>query len=237
MSDRMSLPKLLLVCLFLSLTSSCSTAPAAMAVPETLVSVDPLPVAGANPRTWNRPISFGPWKTAKVREGLRWDFAKELPGVEAGYAQKRYRLLLVGDGEDGVQAECVARSLRLSRGGFSIDPTFGKLPPLVCAFRSLATDDHWTLTLRKGGQRMRGEISDSRGSERILAVRSVHDLQDGWSGIDPVGFEIEAERSVIGAVETINRGRVWIEPDLDRRSQERVASAAAVLLIWEPVED
>jgi hypothetical protein len=40
----------------------CSVATMAVS-PALAAAAEPLDVRGANPRLWNRPISFGPWQT------------------------------------------------------------------------------------------------------------------------------------------------------------------------------
>ncbi len=221
-----------LVLVFIALViSGCRTA--AISVPAELADAKAFAVTGANPRIWNRPLSFGPWRTSEVREGGRWGFAAPLLGLEAGFSQQPYRLVL--EHEDGreVRAECVSRSVTLSRSGWSMDPTLGALPALACGFRS-DDGDEWTLKLHARGTNFEGELSSS-GSQ--LKVRSLHLLEGSRlpSG-EPVGYEIVGE-STLGAVETVNRGRVWIAPSTGSAIEGRIAAAAAVLLLFEPADE
>lgn len=236
----MSHPRLTLILvtlLPLSILSFTGCSTATMAVgPELSASAEPFVVTGANPRTWNRPLSFGPWRTVEVREGLRWGFAAPLLGMEAGFSRQPYRLVL--EREDGavVQAECVTRSITLSRSGWTVDPTFGSLPALACGFRSEATGDEWTLRLHARGTKLTGEIGSPLETPWIL--RSVHTMEGSrFPNADPVGYEMVSGGSAVGAVEIVNRGRVWISPSLDGMGDARMAAAAAALLIYEPPPD
>ena len=68
--------------LSLLLLAGCTTPlvqPARIAIPAAAVAVE-----GANPRTWNQPISFGDWHTAIVNEGTTRSFLYDLGMLEAG---------------------------------------------------------------------------------------------------------------------------------------------------------
>ena len=214
------------------LIAGCRTA--FMSVPAELAATEAFAVTGANPRLWNRPLSFGPWRTSEVREGGRWGFAAPLLGLEAGFSQQPYRLVLEHEDGRAVQAECVARSVTLSRSGWSVDPTLGALPALACGFRS-DDGDEWTLKLHARGTNFEGELSSSSGSP--LKIRSVHRLEGSRlpSG-EPVGYEIAGD-SPLAAVETVNRGRVWLAPSAGSSIDRRTAAAAAVLLLFEPADE
>lgn len=222
------------ICFLSIATAGCSTA--VMSVDSELSSMtEPLTVSGANPRLWNRPLSFGPWRTVEVREGLRWGFGAPLLGLEAGFARQPYRLVLENSDVGTVQVECVASSITLSRSGWTLDPTFGSLPVLACGFRS-DTGDEWTMKMYERGTKRQGEITSSRGAR--LQIRSVHTLQGSrFRNADPVGYEIASDESTVGAVEIVNRGRVWISPAAEQRRDAQIAAAAAALLLFDPTSE
>jgi hypothetical protein len=207
----------------------CSVATMAVS-PALAAAAEPLDVRGANPRLWNRPISFGPWQTLEVREGLQWGLAGPLLGVEVGFSRQPYRLLLSGEDGDQLQVECVTRKLLLSKKGWSVDPSFGAIPALACGFRSVESGEEWAMKLHNRSMNMTGHLMFSDG--RTLPLQSVHRLEGSRiSSADPVGFEIGSGQ-IFGAVEVVNRGRVWIDPSLGHRDRDRIAAAAAALLLY-----
>lgn len=215
---------------FVCLTfAGCQTAQ--MQIPEPLAAIAPLDVEGADPRRWNAPIRFGPWATTEVREGLTWNFSERLLGIEAGVAFQPYRLV-VSSGADPIQAECTTYRVVLSRNGLSVDPSFGKIPTLACAFRGTTVGEgsFWLHTTATNAEE--GDVDFPDG---VWTVRSIRRFQ-GSSIVSgtPLGYEVRKRDRVIGAVETINRGRVWMDPSLSERERLRLAAVTTALLLYEP---
>jgi hypothetical protein len=203
--------------------------------PELAGRTEPLSVTGHNPRLWNRPLAFGPFRTEQVSEGGEWRWAGPLLGGEAGVAWQRYRLTLT-DGEQRIQAACKTRRVFFERDGWSIDPSLGRLPALQCALRPETGGDAWVLTLRNSGPRFSGSL-EPEGGGTAITLKSAHRAEGGIvDSADPVGFTIEQNGAVIGAVETINRGRVWIDPSVAGTGRLRAAAAAAALLLFDPAD-
>lgn len=48
---------------------------------------------------------------------------------------------------------------------------------------------------------------------------------------DPIGYEIVDGDRALAAVETINRGRVWIAHEVSEEERARIASVATALLL------
>ena len=207
--------------------SACQVAQ--MPVAPSLAPVDAVPVAGANPRRWNSQIAFGPWRTEVAREGLKWDFAAPLLGLTAGFSFQPYRVVLSAGGEP-IQAECITRAASLARGSLSVDPALGHIPALACGFRGRGDG---TLRLRTTATNKEDGSVDFGDTRWTL--RSVHRFRGSSipSG-EPLGYEFAGGDRVVAAVETINQGRVWIDPAVSPRDQERLAVAVMVLLLYDP---
>lgn len=221
-------PTRLAVLLLLVLATGCQTAQMKVATP--LAGIDAMPVQGANPRRWNAPIRFGPWGTSEVHEGLTWNFGLPLLGLDLGYSFQPYRFVLASEAQS-VQAECVTRDARVSRKGVSIDLARKRIPPLACGFRGLGDG-----TLRLRTTLANKEEGDIDFGQPRWSVRSVHHLEGArFQSGDPVGYEILAGDQVIAAVETINRGRVWVDPSLPAEERTRIAAVSTALLMYKPV--
>jgi hypothetical protein len=214
----------------LLLATACQTAQMKVATP--LAAVDAMPVSGANPRHWNAPVRFGPWLTSEVDEGLTWNFGLHLLGLDLGYTFKPYRFVLRSEGQP-VQAECITRGALLAHKGFSLDIATDRIPQLACGFKGIGDG---TLRLRRTtANTVEGEIDFGRPSWK---VRSVHRLEGSkFRSGDPVGYEIATENQVIAAVETINRGRVWMAPSLPPEDRARMAAVSTALLMYRPLDE
>ncbi len=111
-----------------------------------------------------------------------------------------------------------------------MDPAIGKLPALACAFQGRGTG-----TLRLYATAMNQETATIDYGDRRCDLRSVRRLQGSSipSG-PPLGYEITGGGAAVAAVETINQGRVWLDPAVAPRGQERLAVAIMVLLLYDP---
>lgn len=235
---RPSLPLLLL--LLAVPLAACTVAQLAVA-PELAGGPEPLAVTGANPRTWNQPLGFGPFRTSANRDGTELSWAFEAFGIGAGGASRPYGFRLAdaaGGGE--LEVACHTRELRLFRGSFEVDVTAAFRPALACAIRPAvavpalgggAVAAPALLTLAVKAQDYRGELGLAGGAP--LEVRSVHRFAgSSLRNPEPVGYELARGGRVLAAVETVNRGRVWLSPDLAGEERRQVASAAAALLLF-----
>jgi hypothetical protein len=219
------LPALVLAASFL--LQACQVAQ--MRVAPELERLAAVPVSGANPRRWNAPLAFGPWRSDVAYEGMKWDFALPLLGLTAGYSTQPYRVVVTSGGPP-IQAECHARAASLSRKGLAVDPAFGKLPAFACAFQGRGTGSLRLNTTAMGQEAGTIDYGDTR-----WGLRSAHRFQGSSipSG-PPLGYEVTGGDRVVAAVETINQGRVWIDPAVSPRDQERLAVAIMVLLLYDP---
>ncbi|HYC87631.1 MAG TPA: hypothetical protein VEO54_00340 [Thermoanaerobaculia bacterium] len=187
---------------------------------------DAYAVEGANPRRWNQPLAFGPYRTAAVNEGTTRSWLADLEVVQVGKADQGYRLTL-----NGVAVECHTRELVIGRAGFFVDASLGREPLLVCGYDRGGARSVLALS-RTGGAEpsLRGELREANGAA-AYEVRSVHRNAGGsLPSSEPFGYEILRDGRRVAAVETINRGRVWIDPDAADR--DTLAAAAASLLLF-----
>ena len=202
--------------------------------PSLAARAEPMSVTGNNPRLWNRPLAFGAFRTEQVAEGGEWRWAVPLLGGEAGIAWQNYRLVLT-DGQQRMQAVCRTRRVFFERDGLSVDPALGRLPVLQCALRPEDGGDPWVMTLRRTPSMKFAGTLGREGGGVTMQIESKHRAEGAIvdSG-DPLGYSIAADGTVVGAVETINRGRVWIDPAMSERDRIRAAAVAAALLLFDP---
>ncbi|HEX8252256.1 MAG TPA: hypothetical protein VF846_03825 [Thermoanaerobaculia bacterium] len=185
-------------------------------------------VSGSNPRRWNAPISFGDWRTEMVNEGTRRSWLTQVGVVQVARADQGYHLAL-----NGVDVECHTKEFAIGAGGVFVDPTFGNAPLLVCGYDSRG--ERSVLTLHRTGRiepMLRGTLRDDDGN--ALEVRSLHrPIGAKFPAGEAYGFELMRGEERVAVVETINRGRVWIDPAAQNRDT-LAAAAASLLLFREP---
>ena len=214
--------------LLLLLTACASVQPVRIAVPSPAMTVE-----GANPRVWNRPISFGDWRTLSVNEGTTRSFLADLGILDVGKTDQAYRMVLQGPGAQ-TDVECHMREVVVGAAGVFVQASLGKEPILVCGFTRKGYRSVLALTRSgKGEPSLVGELRQVGGT--TYDVRSIHRAVGGTipSG-DPFGYEIVRDEQAFAMVETVNQGRVWIDPEAPNRDD--LAAAAAALLLFKDVE-
>jgi hypothetical protein len=210
----------------LLLTACATVQPVRIAIPATAVNVE-----GANPRTWNQPISFGEWRTAVVNEGTTRSFLTELGILDVGKTDQAYRMVLQGPGAQ-TNVECHMREVVAGSAGVFVQASLGRESVLVCGLWRKGYRTVLALTRTgKPEPSLIGELRQVGGT--TYDVRSIHRAAGGGlpSG-EPFGYEILRDEQALAIVETVNQGRVWIDPDAPNRDD--LAAAAAALFFFKP---
>lgn len=212
----------------LLLLTACGTVqPVRIAMPSGM------DVEGANPRVWNQPLSFGAWRTASVNEGTTRSFLADLGILDVGKTDQAYRMVLEGPGQP-TNVECHMREIVVGRAGVFVQASLGRDPILVCGLARAGYQSVLALT-RTGRPEpsLAGELRQVGGT--TYDVRSIHRAATGGiPGGEPFGYEIVRGERSFAIVETVNRGRVWIDPEAPNRDD--LAAAAAALLLFRDVD-
>lgn len=215
--------------ILLLLAAACaSVEPARIAIPPAAVNVE-----GANPRRWNQPLSFGAWRTSSVNEGTTRSFLVDLGMLDVGKTDQAYRMTLEGTGVP-TNVECHTREIVVGSAGVFLQASLGREPILVCGFTRGQLRSVLALTRTgKPEPSLVGELRQVGGT--TYDVRSVHRAAGGGlPGGEPFGYEIVRGERPFAVVETVNRGRVWIDPEAPNRDD--LAAAAAALLLFRDVD-
>ena len=206
--------------LFLLLLTACATAPPVrIAIPATAVT--------------NVNGTFGEWRVALVDEGAPLSFLFELGILDAGQTDQADRLAVQGPG-DQTNVECHARELVVGRADVFVQASLGREPVLVCALWRKGYRTVLALTRSgKSEPSLIGELRQVGGT--TYDVRSIHRAAGGGlPSAEPLGYEILRDEHAFAIVETVNEGRVWIDPDAPNRDD--LAAAAAALLMFKNVD-
>jgi hypothetical protein len=201
-------------------------AAARLALDPALSAIEPFPVEGANPRRWEKPLAFGPWKVGSLDEPGTSGFAAQALHLGGGYAKTPYRFRVEGPGIP-LDVECFAKDAKAWFKGFQADVRQASgLPALACAFR----DPDGAVTTFEMKSKGTGKFVGAVASNPPLEVRSEHRLEGSRVPLgDPAGYVLQRGDAVVGTVETLNRGRVWL-----RDGTAIEAATAAALLLFVP---
>jgi hypothetical protein len=196
--------------------------------PATTAHID-IPATAYDVQGANQALSFGPWQTVAVNEGTTRSWLADLDILQIGSGDQAYRLALQGTGVT-TSIDCHTGELVAGRAGVFMQTSLGQSPVLVCGFGRGTTRTILALT-RTGRPEpsLRGELRQVNGT--TYDVQSIHRAaRSSIPAGEPFGYEISLDERPLAIVETINRGRVWIDPDAP--SPADLAAAAAALLLW-----
>ncbi len=190
-------------------------------------------VTGHSPRRFNQPIHFGPYSVRRLHDGgtFRWEAGwGEVSLVDS---ERPYAFTLTTLGQPPVEVQCESRNVRLRRededSTLELDFTGLQGPVLACGLQVGGTGPVLPLELSVGRDRLEGRLGSPWGT---LEVRSLH----GYAGstlasMDASGFEVSQGGQPWLVVETLNAGRVLLDPSADPRSQAYLAAVATALLL------
>ena len=231
------MPRFLCFCLaLLPLLGACQLA--RMQVSRELADVQPFEVPRAFWRKPNDPLSFGSWRTTRIRVG--WGEFRSTPAsigkttIDLQSFQQRYRLDVVAS--DGViSADCIQRAEAVGYKDWSLDSGALKgVAPLHCSYSGAAEGEMELLEMPTLVGSQEGNIDFG---VTHWHVQSVNRIEGARSPGNIVGYEILRDKEVVAAVQLINDWRVWMSPDLTTLEQDRIASVMMALLVYESPQD
>lgn len=221
--------------------SSCSVPP--MAVESSFKQqAEELPVAGRKVLKPNGDFTIGDYKVANVHRGWRRGSGFNILGYDNVKASQKYEFSLQdakGGGEWYVFGASRLHEKNLkSNNGITI-----QLAPNREYYSSYFTSPEsgqWQLvTVDPGHYFARKEFEGQVTNGRMLyQVKPVYKFEGkALPPGDILGYEFRDGNEVVGAVQVVNNGKVWIRPDLPQDTRMVLASAAASLLLYDKLKD
>jgi hypothetical protein len=219
--------------LALALGACRSSGPLHVVVDPSLADGEVYEVTGFTNRYWGKPLTFGTFATDKTRVGETWAWSGGFFDVGAGKRVQPYRFVFVGEGGERWQVECRAQTpiLHLGDADGRWELPLGETR-LGCALRDPGETVH-PLAVAGSGLEFRGE--GRFGDERI-EIRGLHEVPggDGRPHRIPgvLGYELRQGGRVVGSVDLLGHGRVYLARDVAPQLRNPVAMTAAVLLFF-----
>jgi len=186
-------------------------------------------------------ISFGPFAASKFHLG--WDHNSTLSAsvYSSNDFSKQYDFILKQDKAAEWKCECGVKAAQREMkgkllGGDLYIPVKNNTS-LSCTFKESQNDSNWTLDLSKDAKesdRFTGELSG--GGERIQ-IESIDEIegQHFKTGDEPSGYVYRKGERTIGALETLDPGRVWISTDSTGGLRPQLALASTALIVFQTV--
>lgn len=219
--------------------ASCSTPQ--MAVDNQLQSSSAMPVKGRQGWMVNQRLSFGEFASSKVKRG--WLKSYDIPFIVRFSGAKEKLAYDLTDGE-GNTAEVFAMGKLREQDLLLFNKYFDINLKWQDAFSG-------TISLNEGRQHYDFLLTDLnqnnwfrpaegfvRYEDSTIEVQPVDKLSNGKRalGMQSLGFQFVFNGEVVGAVETLNNGRVWLKDGLAPELRLVLGSVSAALLLRSELE-
>ena len=236
------------VCLFVCLgfllgPMACTTAK--MACPPKLSSsAVEMPVSGRQGFGLSEVFSFGPYKVTDVHRGWRVTTAWGVLGYGSSKSEQPFEFKVQANAHVPWQAHC-ATGVRWTELEFkNFMDTGGDLEWGLSSnalftgeFSRPGNEKPWKMVMRQetGDRVMDGLLSD--GAIRI-SVKGTRKLAGGaWPLTEATGYLFYGDRGLVGAVDVLNQGTVYIIKDLPDPVGNALAAAASALLLYRDLRE
>lgn len=232
---------LLIVSLACLLTFTSCTVPHMAVAPELQQSAEELPIEGRKFLKPNGNFQIGNYTVANVHRGWRNMGGFSIFSYNNISAKQQYGFSL----QDGMGSEWYVfggsrlkdKSLR-SKTGVTID-IGPNMEYYASHFTSPESGQWHLLTVDPGNylkrKKFRGELSNRKTTYTIAPVYKFEGK--GLPMSDVIGYEFKEGENVVGAVQVINNGKVWVSSQLNPDTRMVLASGMASLLLYEKLNE
>lgn len=219
--------------------ASCSTPQ--MAVDNELQSSTAMSVKGRQGWMLNQHLSFGEFTTGKVKRG--WLKSYDIPFiVRFSGAKEKLSYDLTDSGGNTAEVFCMGKLREQDL------PLFNQLFEVNLNWQDAFSG---TISLNEGRQHYDFLVTDLnqnnwfrpaegfiRYRDGLIEIQPVDKLSNGKRalGMEALGFQFVYKGEVVGAVETLNNGRVWLKDGLAPDLRLILGSVSAALLLRSELE-
>ncbi len=215
---------------------------ARMAIPEPLMTeAVEMTVEGRQKFTFKESLTFGPYRVTDVDRS--WTKTSSWGGqwFSNSKAKQSYEFTLRDSNTPIWEAQCATgvdeRELNFNNFlGGQLEITSASIY-FACAFLEKQERKRWRLVMSQSPSEMvmDGVLTD--GQTRIN-VKGSQKLQGSPIPLsDPTGYEFELRGHIVGAVEVINKGSVWLHPSIEPEIRSALATASSALLLYRAIHE
>jgi hypothetical protein len=233
-------PSIVITLLALTSLLACKTADITL---DPSLKAEAMPVKGRNGWQIGQVIAYGGYTTDKVRRG--WTKGYDIPFiVRFQGAKEKLSFAQFGPGKERAEVSCVSKfkstEIQLVKDFFGIPLDYQNFFAGNISFDEGRST--WDFIIHNpNGDFLREKASAGfaqNGSKRIeiQAIRGLEGQPDWMKELTVFGHEFRLDGKVVGAVSTMNKGKVWIDESLDAETKTVVAAIATGLLLRTDVE-
>ncbi len=236
MSIRKTAGYMVLIAVLAGITG-CTTA--RMKVPTALQGVSEMPVTGRKAFRFNESFQFAPYSVVDVKRGWTKGSSWGLMGFSSGHKNQQYEFTLHNAKNVEWKAQCATkvskRELEQNMWGGELTVELTAATAFVCTFHCEKTGDDWKMLLSRktGHAALTGTLTDGATSITVTGTRSLEGSSIELS--TATGYTFLMNNAMVGAVQVINTGAVWILPSSTEEIQQILANASAALILYDDI--
>lgn len=204
--------------------------------PDELSTSQRLAVEGRQGWKIHEHLRFGPYEAHEIDRSWTRGRDREILLYSGNKRRQRYTFTLREGGVDRWDVSCEANLTKHALGADGAEVALKNRSWLDCSLRSLgAPAEVWEMALSERSERPLGGRLSHGAAE--LEVRGTRKIQGGLPGEATTGYEVLEEERVVGAVEVVNNGAVWLHEGLSPDRQSLLSASAAALLLLEDLRE
>jgi hypothetical protein len=214
--------------------------------PQLVSAAQEMKVEGRKTFSFDETFFFGSYQVTEVHRGWTrstgFSISRELEKKFSGSkATQKYEFLLKDGKEDVWECQSITECDQ-----YKLDSLLGKKNKLgigintknilVCTFKSRNRPEEWQLMMDENydsSNDMKGELSDGKISIFVQGTRKLAGA--AFPMATPTGYEFLMDENIVGSVEVINKGAVWIIPSIEERLHSPLAVTSAALLLYQNI--
>ena len=222
---------------------ACTTARMARP-PEFSASAVEMPVSGRQGFGFSESFRFGPYLVSDVNRGWRVTTSWGILGYGSSKSEQPFEFKLRAHDNAVRQAHC-ANGVRwkemelnnfMDTGG-DLEWELSSHALFTCEFSPPDMKKSWKMVMKQETENlvMDGVLGD--GANRIF-VKGTRELEGGaWPLTEATGYLFYLDQDLVGGVDVLNQGAVWMKKDLSADMRGAVAAAASALLLYRDLKD
>lgn len=203
-----------------------------------------MPVTGRQGFGLSESFRFGPYHVSDVHRGWRVTTSWGILGYGSSKSEQPFEFRLSAHDVAIRQAHCATgvrwKEVKLNNfmdTGGALEWELSSHALFTCEFSLPDKKESWKIVMK---QETRNLVMDgllAHGATRIF-VKETRELEGGaWPLTEATGYRFYRNQDLVGAVDVLNQGAVWMKKDLSSDMRGAVAAAASALLRYRDLKD
>jgi hypothetical protein len=200
-----------------------------------------LPIEGRSLFMFGKSFQFGSYHITDIHRGWTKGKSFSILGYKSSEAEQKYEFSFNESDRTPWVVQCTTEAdwdQLKSRGfigkGLTIELSSNR--QLACTLEQENGEKLSKLVMGQSSneKELQGRMTD--GATQI-EITSIHKLSTSpFPASDPTGFMLHVDGQPVGAVEVINKGRIWMNNSVTPEVQRALAATSAVLLLYQDIK-